>query len=151
RAWEFDPAFGKGEEVTDTTIGQEIQTIAQDALAGRGGNGTVVDHNAPHAVANAAVPAPSSKAYLLDLQFFFQFDPKTSRVINQLNLATPPLAGSPSRFKVTSDGSVAVISNLNRPNQPYVLLVDLSTFTIAANIAIPENANAYGVAITPDN
>jgi DNA-binding beta-propeller fold protein YncE len=105
----------------------------------------------PGLLAAAATATASPKPYILSDTDLILFDPVTAQPANSLSLTTAPLTGSPSRFKVTSDGAFAVISNENGPNHPYVLLVDLTSFTIVANIDIPENANAYGVAITPDN
>jgi hypothetical protein len=99
--------------------------------------------------------APSTKAYVLDVVNLFQMDPTTGQVTGALNLTAPPLTGSPVRFALTSDGKSAVITNTSQTgfqtNPPYVLIVDLSSLTITANISIPVSALAYGVAITPDN
>ena len=92
----------------------------------------------------------STNVYVLDVIKLFQMDSLSGQVVRSLDL-TAGQPGSPSRFAITSDGKFGVVTNLNRPNQPYVLIVDLSAFTIAAKISIPENANAYGVTIAPDN
>jgi DNA-binding beta-propeller fold protein YncE len=101
-------------------------------------------------VTQRASSAPSTSAYILDAINLFQLDPATGNVLRTLNLTTG-LPGLPSRFAITSDGAFAVISNQAEPNQPYVLIVDLASFTIVANIPIPEKAAAYGIALTPDN
>ena len=89
----------------------------------------------------------STSVYLLDDLALYQMDPATSQILRSLALT----AGEPGRLAVTSDNQFAVVTNSSRPGQPYVLIVNLTSFTIAAKITIPENANAYGVAITPDN
>lgn len=89
----------------------------------------------------------STSVYLLDDLALYQMDPATSQILRSLNLT----AGEPRRLAVTSDNQFAVVTNSSLPNQPYVLIVNLTSFTIAAKITIPENANAYGVAITPDD
>lgn len=105
--------------------------------------------------AAAVTSAPSTNAYVLDEVNLFQLDPTTGQVIGTLNLTAPPLTGIPVRFALTSDGKSAVITNTSQTgfqtNSPYVLIVDLSSLTITANISIPVSALAYGVAITPDN
>jgi DNA-binding beta-propeller fold protein YncE len=102
------------------------------------------------AVASGSPVTFSTNAYILDTVSLFQMDPSTGLVLRSLDL-TAGQAGSPSRFAITSDGKFAIVSNENGRNHPYILLVDLGSFTVAATIQIPENANAYGVAITPDN
>ena len=92
----------------------------------------------------------STSVYLLDSIYLYQMDPATNAILRSLDL-TAGQSGSPSRFAITSDNKFAVVTNSAQPNQPYVLMVDLASFTVAAKIAIPENANAYSVAITPDN
>jgi DNA-binding beta-propeller fold protein YncE len=92
----------------------------------------------------------STSVYLLDSIYLYQMDPTTNGILRSLDL-TAGQSGSPSRFAVTSDNKFAVVTNAAQPNQPYVLIVDLTSFTVAAKISIPENANAYSVAITPDN
>jgi DNA-binding beta-propeller fold protein YncE len=92
----------------------------------------------------------STSVYLLDSIFLYQMDPTTNGILRSLDL-TAGQSGSPSRFAVTSDNKFAVVTNAAQPNEPYALIVDLTSFTVAAKIPIPENANAYSVAITPDN
>jgi DNA-binding beta-propeller fold protein YncE len=92
----------------------------------------------------------STSVYLLDSIYLYQMDPTTNGILRSLDL-TAGQSGSPSRFAITSDNKFAVVTNSAQPNQPYVLMVDLASFTVAAKISIPENANAYSVAITPDN
>ncbi len=92
----------------------------------------------------------STSAYLLDSIYLYQMDPTTNGILRSLDL-TAGQSGSPSRFAITADNKFAVVTNSAQPNQPYVLIVNLANFTVAAKISIPENANAYSVAITPDN
>ena len=104
-----------------------------------------------HPAATSGSPVTfSTNAYILDLVSLFQMDPSTGLVLRSLDL-TAGQTGNPSRFALTSDGKFAVVSNENGRNHPYILVVDLASFTVAATIQIPENANAYGVAITPDD
>lgn len=101
-------------------------------------------------VTQRATSAPSTSAYILDTINLFQLDPANGNVLRKLDLSNG-LPGLPARLAITSNGAFAVISNNAEPNQPYVLIVNLASFTIVANIPIPEKAAAYGIALTPDN
>ncbi len=93
----------------------------------------------------------TTNAYILDTQFLYQLDPSTGVVLRSLDLITGQPGEPSSGFALTSDGQFAIVSNEGQNNHPYVLIVDLGGFTVAATIQIPDNASAYGVAVTPDN
>jgi WD40 repeat protein len=141
---------------------QSIQPLATATSSTRGGDSSSNDRPSlsfsalgGQVKAAAVTSAPSTNAYVLDEVNLYQVDPTTTQVIGTLNLTASPLTGIPVRFALTSDGKSAVITNTNQigfqTNSPYVLIVDLASLTITANISIPVSALAFGVAITPDN
>jgi DNA-binding beta-propeller fold protein YncE len=146
--WRFDPSTALTEGPTVQL--PEIQSLGTATSSVR--TGSSAGNASPLLV--GALPRASSpfstNIYVLDVVKLFQLDSATGNVLRSLDL-TAGQPGSPSRLAITSDSKFAIVTNSNRPNQPYVIIVDLTSFTIAANIPIPENANAYGVAITPDN
>ena len=93
----------------------------------------------------------TTNAYILDTQYLFQLDPSTGVVLRSLDLISGQSGEPSSGFAITSDGKFAIVSNEGQNNNPYVLMVDLGSFTVAATIQIPEKATAWGVAVTPDN
>jgi WD40 repeat protein len=140
---------------------QSIQPLATATSSTRGGSASNDSQSfsfsalGGHVKAAAVTSAPSTNAYVLDEVNLYQVNPKTAQIIGTLSLTASPLTGIPVRFALTSDGKSAVITNTSQTgfqtNSPYVLIVDLSSLTITANISIPVSALAYGVAITPDN
>jgi DNA-binding beta-propeller fold protein YncE len=74
-------------------------------------------------------------------------DTSTGKPIASLKLTS---GGSPLRFDITPDGRSALVTIENRPNNPTVAMVDLVGFKMTSTITIPDKANIYGVAVTPD-
>jgi DNA-binding beta-propeller fold protein YncE len=155
QVYDMDADGGEGSEVNDTTLEVEAEVQAEQVLDGRGNgatsNGRAFAKGIVKGDASAVVGGPANiSAYLLDVDNLYQFNPATNQVSRSLSLISG-LNGSPTRFKVTSDGRYAVVTN-NSPNgPPYVLIIDLTSFSIVANIPAPANLNLSGVEITPDN
>jgi DNA-binding beta-propeller fold protein YncE len=146
-------------QVQDTNLQVDIETLAQQVLDGQapgvysGAHGRRGGARGRRALA----PPATISVYLLDVDKFYQFDPSTNQVSRTLSLING-LPGSPVRFKATSDGRLAVVTNNVNPENPntanepsYVLIVDLASFTITQNIPMPAGIDVTSVAITPDN
>jgi DNA-binding beta-propeller fold protein YncE len=143
---------GSSTEIQDQHLIQFLDGLDHDIVDDRGSYplGDSLVSRARAALGSKASAPATPKVYVLDTVNLFQIDTAAVQISNSLDL-TAGQPGAPSRMAVTPDGAFAVISNINRPNQPYILIVDLAAFKIVATISIPENANAYGVAVTPDN
>lgn len=143
---------GSSTEIKDQTLIKFLDGLDDDIGLPRGSYplGDELQSRALRGLGSKASVPLTPKVYILDTVNLFQIDTAAAQISNSLDL-TAGQPGAPSRMAVTPDGAFAVISNINRPNQPYILIVDLAAFKIVATITIPENANAYGVAITPDN
>jgi DNA-binding beta-propeller fold protein YncE len=147
-----DPFGDHYQVLPDSKLSNQIEALATAARAARNGSGAGISSSVRGgAVGRAVASAGSVSVYLLDLTFFYQFDPASNQVSKVLNLSLDPLAGSPTRFKVTSDGKFAVITTNTGDRHGVVLIVDLASFTVAAHIQLGANTNLGGIAVTPDD
>ena len=106
--------------------------------------------------ATAAVSGSSTVVYLLD-QYgtLFQYDPGSSTIVAQLNLTQANVPTYPQRLAVTPDRNFALITanasqTATSGGTAYVLVVNLSSFSIVSTITLPAGTVVQGLAITPD-
>jgi DNA-binding beta-propeller fold protein YncE len=92
--------------------------------------------------------------YILDkFANLLQFDPSSGTVVATLNFSQAVTQGIAQRFAVTPDRRFAFItvnSAQTAMSTGYVLVADLTSFSIVSTIALPAGTVAGGIAITPD-
>jgi hypothetical protein len=96
----------------------------------------------------------STVVYVLDkFGNLIQFDPTSGTFVATLNFGQAVTQGIAQRFAVTPDRHFAFItvnSAQTAMTTGYVLVADLTSFSIVSTIALPAGTVAGGIAITPD-
>lgn len=106
------------------------------------------------AVRAAFSTTSSTVVYILDeFGSLLQFDPSSSTVVATLNFSQVISQGIATRFAVTLDRHFAFItvnSAQTAMSTGYVLVADLTSFSIVSTIPLPAGTVVGGIAITPD-
>src|SRR5579871_4768309 len=131
-------------------FGNIIQPIGVQSSSTRGGASASSEASGPLKPSVQTSTPYTTTFYVLDVLDLVQIDPLAGTLLHSLDL-TAGQPGTPARFAVTSDNRSAIVTNINKGNQPYVLIVDLAKFAVTSKIVLPQAGNAYGIALTPDN
>jgi DNA-binding beta-propeller fold protein YncE len=132
----------------------DITPADQTTLTPSGGSGASARMSRAVRAATSTTSGSSTIVYILDkFGNLVQFDPSSSTFVATLNFSQAVTQGIAQRFAVTPDRHFAFItvnSAQTAMSTGYVLVADLTSFSIVSTIPLPAATVVGGIAITPD-
>jgi DNA-binding beta-propeller fold protein YncE len=151
--WVFNKRTQKWLQINHKGL-SDITPVDQSTLVPSRGSGASAQISRAARAATSTPSGSSTVVYILDkFANLLQFDPSSGTVVATLNFSQAVTQGIAQRFAVTPDRRFAFItvnSAQTGMSTGYVLVADLTSFSIISTIPLPAGTVAGGIAITPD-